>query len=83
MNIEKFLKDKGIVRNKQQANYIMIAVIILCLIYIFANMFGGNKSSGTELTPEEIDMMMQGENSLYNQQNLEQTQPKTEEELYY
>ncbi len=55
MSIEKFLVDRNIVRNKKQAEGIMIAVIILCLIVIGINIFGGRSPKQPELSPEEIE----------------------------
>lgn len=56
MSIEKFLVDRNIARNKKQAEGIMIAVIVLCLIFIGIKMFGG-KSSGQNLSPAELEQL--------------------------
>ena len=60
MSIEKFLIKKGIVKSKNQANITMIIIIIICLIYIFSNMFGGskNKTDYSDFTEEELELMM-------------------------
>ena len=59
MSIENFLKEKGIARDRKQANIVMIGIIILCLALMF---FISRKSkphtvSNQKLTPEEIELM--------------------------
>ena len=54
MSIEKFLVDRNIARNKKQAEGLMIAVIVACLLFIGINLFVRSSPSVPELTPEEI-----------------------------
>lgn len=54
MSIEKFLIDRNIARNKKQAEGIMIALIVLCLLFIGIKMFGGTSSAPERLSPEQI-----------------------------
>ena len=63
MSIENFLRKKGIVKSKEQANGVMIGVIVICLIYVFSNMFGGSKNNvdNSEFSDTEMEMMMEGE----------------------
>jgi len=59
MSIENFLIKKGIAKTKNQANAIMVVIIIICLIYVFSNLFGGkgNKNIEGALSPEEMALM--------------------------
>lgn len=70
MNISKFLINKKIVKNEQQANYLMIAVITACLLFLGAKHFGGSSNRAPELSAEELEILQQeelvgfGENSI-------------------
>jgi len=58
MSIENFLIDKRIVKNKNQANYVMIGVIIFCIIYIFSNIFLKNEKKDMKknnINPADIE----------------------------
>jgi len=59
MNITEFLKNNGIVKNKQQANLLMIAIIIISLVGIFALRKNNDKYGFDEtlLTPEEREFI--------------------------
>ena len=65
MSIENFLKNKGIVRNRKQANFVMLGIIIICIVIIF---FVSRKSqydnidNQEALTPEEMKLMELQEN---------------------
>ena len=49
MSIENFLKNKGIARDKSQANMVMILIICLCVVIAFFVLRG----SGSENTFDE------------------------------
>ncbi|MCD5390105.1 MAG: hypothetical protein LR005_01860 [Candidatus Pacebacteria bacterium] len=60
MSIEKFLKNKGIAKNKKQANFIMIMMIIICIIIIIMTSRKDSPKTNfdeTVLSPEEIELM--------------------------
>lgn len=50
--MKKFLINHGIVKTEQQANYVLIAIIILCFIFIFYKL-SGNTSPRTINTLDE------------------------------
>jgi hypothetical protein len=55
MSIEKFLVDRNIVKTKKQAEGVMLAIIVVCLIFIGFKMFGGKSPSrSNDLSPEEL-----------------------------
>ena len=70
MSLEHFLRKKGIAKNKEQANYVMIGIIVICLSYIFINIIGGNKSNAvhTEFSDAEMELMMMEEDNYSNQE---------------
>ena len=59
MSISKFLINKKVVKNEQQANYLMIGVIIACLLFLIIQNFGGRSNQTPELTPEELELLQQ------------------------
>ncbi len=74
MNIEKFLKDKNIVRNKKQANMVMIFFIILCIIVIIMisrKPRYNNVNDREKLSPEEIELMNIGDSELNSLNNID------------
>jgi len=58
MSIEKFLIKKNIAKNKQQANAIMIGIIVLCLLFFVIKNIQNNSNKNPDpyegLTEEEI-----------------------------
>lgn len=54
--MKKFLIQKGIVKTEQQANYVLIAVIILCFIFIFYKL-SGNTSPRTINTVDDSEFI--------------------------
>lgn len=57
MGIEKFLIEKNIARDKKQAEIVMIAMIVVCMLFIGYKTFRGKKQNNTELTPEQIKQL--------------------------
>tara|TARA_B100001179_G_C18542736_1_gene382364 strand:- start:739 stop:966 length:228 start_codon:yes stop_codon:yes gene_type:complete len=57
--MKKFLIQKGIVKTEQQANYVLIAIIILCFIFIFYKL-SGNTSPRTINTVDDSEFMDDG-----------------------
>lgn len=61
MSIEKILIQKNIVRNKQQASYMMIGIIIICIFIIFIiNRPNRNNNNDLSLDPQEIELINLG-----------------------
>lgn len=59
MNIENFLKKKGIVRDKKQANLVMIIFIIICFVVIIMITKKDPRKTNfdkTKLSPAEISL---------------------------
>jgi len=56
MSIEKFLIDRNIARNKKQAEGIMIAAIVLCLLFIVIRSFGGGNDDNSITDPDPIEL---------------------------
>lgn len=55
-----WMQRKGIVKSDKAAQFILVAVIIICLGlagFIFAGGFGFGQSNVQQLTPEEIDQL--------------------------
>ncbi|MCI5050792.1 MAG: hypothetical protein MRY57_00585 [Candidatus Pacebacteria bacterium] len=59
MSISKFLIKKNVVKNEQQANYVMIAVIAACLLFLGIKHLGGSQEEAPELTFEELQLLEQ------------------------
>lgn len=59
MNITEFLKDNGVVKNKQQANLVMIIVITICFLVIMISRNDSSKYSFDEktLTQDEREFL--------------------------
>ena len=55
--MKRFLIKHGVVKTDQQANYVLIAIIILCFIFIFSQL-GGNSSNRNTDTFDESDEFM-------------------------
>lgn len=58
MSITKFLIRKNIVKNENQANMLMIFVILLCVLYFVVGA-NNNSSEIPEYTEEELIQMEQ------------------------
>jgi hypothetical protein len=56
MNIEKFLINRNIARDRQQANYIMFAIIALCLLFIILKVSVGNSSTNNNSSQEDTEL---------------------------
>jgi hypothetical protein len=73
MSISKFLINKKIVKNQDQANYLMIGIIIACVLFIVIQNLGGESPNQTqEFTPEELELLGQEGAEVNNQFLLEQ-----------
>lgn len=57
--MKKFLIQKGIVKTEQQANYVLIAIIILCFIFIFSQLMG-DSSPRTNDVVDDSEFMDDG-----------------------
>ena len=60
MSIERILKEKGIVRNKLQANAVMIIVTLICLIVAISISRGSSSQSNFDeslLSPAEKEFL--------------------------
>lgn len=57
MSISKFLINKKVVKNENQANGLMIVIIALCLLFVIIQNTGGGSNQARELSPEEIELL--------------------------
>lgn len=55
--MKKFLIKHGIVKTDQQANYILIAIIVLCLIYIFSQLGASSSNRNIDTFDESEEFM--------------------------
>jgi hypothetical protein len=59
MSISKFLINKKVVKNEQQANGLMIVVIIACLLFIIFQNTESSSDQISEFTDEELESLQQ------------------------
>jgi len=56
-----FLTKLGIVKNEQQAGYLLMGIIVVCFaitFYLYAGLFGWFAPSADTYVPTEADMML-------------------------
>lgn len=59
MSISKFLINKKIVKNEKQADGLMIVIVVVCLLFLIIQNFGGSFNGTPGLTQEEIELLQE------------------------